>query len=361
METHDYDDVRVLPELREQLGLALAPRDTYFSAPEIDPSEYDHIIIGMSGGKDSIAALLRLLDLGLDRDRLELWHHDVDGREGSTLMDWPFMADYNRKIAEAFEIPLYFSWLEGGLEGELCKENAYSKPHHIETPDGLMILPRDERRSSPGTRLRFPQQSASLASRWCSSAGKIDVGRRALNNQVRFNNKKVLFVTGERRQESSNRSRYNQLERHACDRRDGRKARHVDAWRPVLEFSEEQVWDLLQKHQLLPPVPYRLGWGRSSCLGCVFSSQVIWSTIAAYFPDKFGPIAKYEQQFGVTINRNRIPIVDIAKQQRPLQIDDLEALKQAMETAYTLPVFATPEMPWHMPAGAFSTASCGAT
>ena len=26
-----------------------------------------------------------------------------------------------------------------------------------------------------------------------------------------------------------------------------------------------------------------------------------------------------------------------------------------------LPVFATPEMPWHMPAGAFSTASCGAT
>ena len=31
----------------------------------------------------------------------------------------------------------------------------------------------------------------------------------------------------------------------------------------------------------------------------------------------------------VTINRNRIPIVDIAKQQRPLQIDDLEALKQA--------------------------------
>ena len=37
-----------------------------------------------------LAALLRLLDLGVDRDRLELWHHDVDGREGSTLMDWPF-------------------------------------------------------------------------------------------------------------------------------------------------------------------------------------------------------------------------------------------------------------------------------
>ncbi len=127
METHDYDDVRVLPELREQLGLALAPRDTYFSAPSIDLSEYQHIILGMSAGKDSLAALLRLLDMGVDRERIELWHHDVDGREGSTLMDWPFMADYNRKIAEAFEIPLYFSWLEGGLEGELCKQNAYSK------------------------------------------------------------------------------------------------------------------------------------------------------------------------------------------------------------------------------------------
>ena len=273
----------------------------------------------------------------------------------------PFMADYNRKIAQAFGIPLYFSWLEGGLEGELCKENAYSKPHHIETPDGLVILPRDERRSSPGTRLRFPQQSAALTSRWCTSVGKVDVGRRALNNQVRFNNKKVLFVTGERRQESSNRSRYNQLERHACDRRDGRKARHVDAWRPVLEFSEEQVWDLLQQHQLLAPVPYRIGWSRSSCLCCIYSAQVIWSTIGMRLRLMVTPNCASYLAIGANLSGKYAAIVDIAKQHRPLQIDDLEALSQAMDSAYTLPVYATPEMPWRMPAGAFNATRCGST
>ena len=93
---------------------------------------------------------------------------------------------------------------------------------------------------------------------------KIDVGRRALNNQDRFRGKKILFVTGERREESANRAKYNQLEAHACDRRSGRTARRVDVWRPVLHWTEELVWEVLEKHRVSAPVPYRLGWSRSS-------------------------------------------------------------------------------------------------
>lgn len=125
------------------------------------------------------------------------------------------MRDWCRhQLAEVFQVPLYFSWLEGGFEGELLKDNAYSRPHHVETHEGLLVLPRDHQRASPSTRLRFPQQSPSLQTRWCSSALKIDVGRRALNNQDRFRGKKILFVTGERREESANRAKYNQLEAH---------------------------------------------------------------------------------------------------------------------------------------------------
>lgn len=164
---HDnYDDIVVIPGLFNLLsdGAACsAGKTTYFSAHQVDLDIYDNIVVCMSGGKDSIACLLALFDMGVDRSCIELWHHDVDGREGSTLMDWHFMASYNQKLASAFGIPIFFSWLDGGFEGEMLKENSYSRPHRIETPDGLLTLERDKRRAKPGTRMQFPQTEW----RWC--------------------------------------------------------------------------------------------------------------------------------------------------------------------------------------------------
>lgn len=169
--THAFDDQVIIPALGAQLGLdfgiempAQDPR-VYFSAPSVDLDAYDKIILCMSGGKDSIASLLHLFDQGVDRSRIELWHHDVDGREGSSLMDWAFMADYNRKLAQAFGLPLYFSWLDGGFEGEMLKENSYSRPHKVETPDGLLTLERDTTRGAPsctGARSRYGTPSSDM-------------------------------------------------------------------------------------------------------------------------------------------------------------------------------------------------------
>lgn len=365
---HKFDDTVVLPALGQQLSLfldddlaevhRLENEGIYFSAPEIDLGDYDHIVLCMSGGKDSIACLCQLLDMGVDKAKIELWHHDVDGREGSTLMDWPFMASYNRALADAFQLPLYFSWLEGGFEGEMLKNNSFSRPHLIETPDGLIKLERDTSRGKPGTRMRFPQVAADLRTRWCSSALKIDVGRRAINNQPRFNGRKVLFVTGERREESPNRAKYNQLEPHACDRRKGRTARHVDAWRPVLEWSEEQVWDALKRHNIIAPVPYRLGWGRSSCMKCIFNDATIWATLKHYFPNSLDKIAEYEDRFQTTIHRDRINVLKVAERAKPMEISDEVAFFQALEKDYTLPVLLE-EGDWIQPAGAFAKSGCG--
>ncbi len=366
--SHAFDDQLVVPGLMRQLDMLGTDRDVgvdtlgrYFEAPDIDLSMHDVIIVCMSGGKDSIACLLRLIDMGADMSRVELWHHLVDGAEGSTLMDWACMEDYNRQLAGTFGLPLYHSWLMHGMEGEMLKENGYSHPHRIETPDGVVTLERKNTCSKPGTRLRFPQVSASLQTRWCSSVVKIDVGRRALNNQERFLGTKTLFITGERREESSNRARYFQLERHTSDTRDGRKARHVDAWRPVLGWSEEQVWDVLQRHGVLAPVPYRLGWNRSSCMTCIFNGPRIWATIAEYFPERARRIADYEDRFGTTISRDRINVLEIAARARPFEIDDVEALEQAARAEYTLPVLANASTPWSLPAGAFGLEGCGAS
>ncbi len=170
----------------------------------------------MSGGKDSLAALKYLLDRGFPASRIELWHHLVDGQEAvESFMDWPFIDDYCVKLADALNMPLYFSWLKHGFKGEMLKNNSRSHPHMVGTPNGIVELARDAAKEA--TRRKFPQQAASLQTRWCSSALKIDVGRRAVTCQERFIDKKVLFVTGERREESSNRAKYNQLEPHSTD------------------------------------------------------------------------------------------------------------------------------------------------
>jgi len=79
-----------------------------------DLESYDHIIIMFSGGKDSIAMVLYLIYLGFAH-KLELWHHEVDGREGGTFMDWPATPAFCKAFAAAFNIPIYFSWRVGGF------------------------------------------------------------------------------------------------------------------------------------------------------------------------------------------------------------------------------------------------------
>ena len=350
-----HDDMKVIPTvLNTAVGEVLETEGKLFSAPEIDLSIYDLVIVSMSGGKDSIASLLSLIDMGVDMSKVELWHNLVDGNEGGLFMDWKFMDSYNQKLAQAFKVPLYNSWLEHGFEGEMLKNNSISHRHKIETPDGLIIL--DRKLAKVGTRLKYPQQAKDLTTRWCSSALKIDVGRRALNNQERLNGKKVLFVTGERREESANRAKYFQMERHICDCRNSGKARHVDSYRPVLEFSEREVWEIMERYNVAPPVPYRLGWSRSSCMTCIYNSPKIWATIKHYFPERIERIVGYENKFNTTISRKKLNVMDISDGIEPFNITDLEALTQSMQNEYTLPVMTSN---WKLPMGAFSVEGCG--
>ena len=71
------------------------------SSPVVHLDSYDRIIVCFSGGKDSLACLLYLLEQGVSPDRITLHHHLVDGREGSTMMDWPVTEAYCQAIAKA--------------------------------------------------------------------------------------------------------------------------------------------------------------------------------------------------------------------------------------------------------------------
>ena len=90
-----------------------------------DLASYDSIIVAVSGGKDGTACLLTLLEAGAPAERIEIWHHEVDGA-GRSFMDWPSTGPYVAALARDFSLPLYRSWREGGFEREMLRGCAHS-------------------------------------------------------------------------------------------------------------------------------------------------------------------------------------------------------------------------------------------
>jgi 3'-phosphoadenosine 5'-phosphosulfate sulfotransferase (PAPS reductase)/FAD synthetase len=321
----------------------------------VDPLSYDRVIVAFSGGKDSIACVLHLLDLGVPRERLELWHHDVDGREGSKLMDWAVTRDYCRAFARAFELKLYFSWKVGGFEGEMCRENSRTAPTAFETPDG--VRQAGGKSGKLGTRCQFPQVTADLTTRWCSSYLKIDVCAIAIRNQARFDHSRTLVVSGERAEESPARAKYQTFEIDRADARDGKQARHVDRWRPVHAWTERQVWAAMERYRVRPHPAYRMGWGRVSCAACIFGNPAQWASLRAVAPAQFGAVAAFEARWRKTIKRKG-SIVEHAAAGTPYEGAKPGPLAElATGDAYTEEIIAAPGT-WELPAGAFGD-SCG--
>lgn len=313
---------------------------------------YDHIIVAFSGGKDSVASFLYLLDKGVDKNKIELWHHCVDGKEGSTMMDWACTEDYCRKFAQAFGVKIFFSWKEGGFEREMLRNNQRTAPNHFEYLNDDNIIEcgvSGGTRGEGSTRRKFPQVSPNLNVRWCSAYLKVDVCTAAINNQLRFVGKRTLVVTGERAEESKARSNYKMFEPDRADNRNGKRIqRLVDHLRPVHQFLEQEVWDMLKKYLVNPHPAYRLGWGRLSCIACIFGSNNQWASLNALNQPQAEKIARYKEEFGVTIKRKQTVRESIAKG-APYEMDS-ETMKQGLSHVYYEPIIVDT---WELPSGAF--------
>ena len=176
--------------------------------PELLPlEEYDLIALCFSGGKDSLACYIKLLELGVPREKIELWHHDIDGGHPTRQMDWKCTQNYVRSFAEAEGVPLRVSWRKNGFFGELYRIGA-SEVCEWEDPDTGEIfqckptknqVACDEIRKSQlseweqteelkkyGFRNKFPAKCGDLSSRWCSAYLKIMVTETVLSNLDRL-------------------------------------------------------------------------------------------------------------------------------------------------------------------------------
>lgn len=312
-------------------------------------ADYDRYLVFFSGGKDSVACFLWLLEQGIPLENIELHHHLVDGREGSELMDWPITTDYCTKFAAAFGVRMSFSWKEGGFEREMLRNETPTAPVHFYTQSG-------EKRQvggagKPNTRRKFPQVSADLSVRWCSSYLKIGVGESYIVNDPVFRQGKTLVLTGERAEESTARARYKTFEPHRSDNRDGPKVkRWVDVYRAVQGWKEAQVWDIMRKYGVNPHPAYHLGLSRTSCMACIFGSPQQWAMLKTYMPRHFRRIADYEADFGTTIKRGANVEQFAAKGTAP-ELDPYW-LDIAMGNDFSAPVLIAPAS-WTLPLGAF--------
>jgi len=320
------------------------------------------VIVAFSGGKDSIAMVLHLFDMGVLPSQIELWHHLVDGK-GEDLWDWPCTESYCQAFADEFGLKILFSYREGGITREIYRDCELTQDilYQEELGGEFKRAKSVYQKKYISTRKMFPAVSGSLETRWCSSTVKISVMSRAINNIARFKNANIVVCTGERREESEVRAKYVAMEPY----RSNTRSRTAIQWRPVVSMEQDQVWEIIKRYKVQPHPAYELGWGRCSCQICIFSSPSAWASNNEISPDKIDRIEEIENDIGHTLRHenvkgkiNPIPIKQYMKDGKSF-LDPvlLEKWKDQILGEFTAPIIVED---WQKPAGASSLENCGA-
>lgn len=311
-------------------------------------SYYDKIIVSYSGGKDSTAMVLDLLENGAKPEQMELWHQSIDGRGDTfrSFFDWPSTDGYVSKVADHLNISLSYQWRELGFYGELYRTDQRTNDVRYER-SGVSGHLLSSLQGQLSTRRRWPSKTASLTTRWCSAYLKIDVAARALSNMPDLKDKKILFVTGERREESAARAKYKEFELH----RTNSKSRLVHHWRPVIDWTERRIWDIMEKHGITPHPAYFLGFPRLSCRSCIFYSKDHWATLNHICPEVIDMISATEEDLNFTLD-NKFTINELSQMGRILLLPENHKYIGMAVNKFSESVTTNN---WQLPAGAFGS------
>lgn len=221
--------------------------------------DYDHIFVSISGGKDSQAALKNVYDdaikVGKSADITAV--HIDNGNE------WPQAIKHCKAIC-----------------GELNVTLEIGKP--------FRNIFDDIRKYG-----RFPSPQC----RFCTAAN-----RDAAEKIIRKAKGNVLIVTGERREESFQRAKYNKFEE---EKRLCCKSRTVHRYRPIIDWSEQRVIDSCNSMRCGLCEVYALGNTRLSCVICPISSEADMRNGAKHNQYNADMMLALEDETGQTIRTGK--------------------------------------------------------
>lgn len=213
------------------------------------------VVASVSGGKDSAALSLWLHEQGIEHDRV--------------FMD------------TGWEHPATYEYLRGPLAAKL----------------GPIIEIRSEK--YPGGMVDLVTRKGMFPSRtrrFCTQALKVEPMQKHINTRV-AQGEEIVNAVGIRRGESEARSKMAEWE--------WSEGFDCEVWRPLVDWSEEDVIAIHGRHGLVPNPLYLAGASRVGCYPCIFARKDEIRRIADMDPWKIEQIEQLEVQVaGVAEARN---------------------------------------------------------
>jgi len=185
---------------------------------------------------------------------------------------------------------IYLLYCDTGLEYDINIQLFYKtaafmkiKPVLLEHPKGFIGLLLEER-------FKFPDNK----NRWCTSYLKTDITDKWIRHNREMLGERVLFLTGERRDESPRRARLPEMQLHRTTLKTTRKGTFTCHWyRPCLDYEKGTMFEQ-GKLLGLDPHPCYEYVSRCSCIACVFMPDRFAIENMKRHPEKFKKLVQAE-------------------------------------------------------------------
>lgn len=206
------------------------------------------ILASVSGGKDSTALWLHLKELGL-----------------ANIM--PVFAD------TGWEHPLTYEYIEY-LEKVLGPINKVQS-------DGFLGMAL-KKKALPCSKVRF-----------CTQELKLKPIKKFVDS---LRTKNILMCSGVRAEESKSRASLDEYS-------DFDEVFGVPQWRPLHNWTWQQVFEIHKKYDVEPNPLYKQGMMRVGCMPCVMNNLTELGTIAERFPEVFDKVKELEDRVAEVTHR----------------------------------------------------------
>lgn len=251
--------------------------------PQIRPLVHDGalFVVNHSGGKDSQAMLIRLLEI-IPRKQLIVIHASLGD------VEWPGALEHAKQQAEEASLPFIVA---------IAVKTFFEMVEH-------RFAVR------PGPNSCWP----SAANRQCTSDLKRGPCEREVRHYARAHGfTKIVSCMGIRAGESSGRAKQLPFR---INERGSVAGRQWFEWLPIHELSTEQVFAVIADAGQKPHPAYALGNQRLSCMFCIMGSRNDLRNAAKQNPELFARYVEVEKRTGYTMHQSRKSLTELVQEDK---------------------------------------------